>query len=255
MSDPLKKEVGKYYETTCMKCGFQEAPVKYFLWVKTQACQGCNENIDLFPGYILAKNQRHPKYVLICPECGQLNEVDDQKNPGTCQACKTLLAEKGPAQRGRCKCSCCGSDNIYAQPESGPPRHRMFAIEYHCPSCKPNHRGRFFKNPDNDDLAKYADAKAVLEKLKTIYIPEAKIPPGDESSRLHRWGYRHYREMFNERQLLGLELSCQHITKLNDEPVRNALATNLSDLLRYQNMVCRYDTMALKSLDIFSNIF
>ena len=34
--------------------------------------------------------------------------------------------------------------------------------------------------------------------------------------------------------------------------VRNALATNLSDLLRYQNMLCRYDTTALKSLDIFS---
>ena len=30
------------------------------------------------------------------------------------------------------------------------------------------------------------------------------------------------------------------------------VATNLSDLLRYQNMLCRYDTMALKSLDIFS---
>ena len=34
--------------------------------------------------------------------------------------------------------------------------------------------------------------------------------------------------------------------------MRHALATNLSDLLRYQNMLCRYDTTALKSLDIFS---
>ncbi|MDA8166074.1 MAG: hypothetical protein M0017_13705, partial [Desulfobacteraceae bacterium] len=34
--------------------------------------------------------------------------------------------------------------------------------------------------------------------------------------------------------------------------VRDALATNFSDLLRYQNMLCRYDTMALKSLDVFS---
>ncbi len=34
--------------------------------------------------------------------------------------------------------------------------------------------------------------------------------------------------------------------------MRHALATNLSDLLRYQNMLCRYDTWALKSLDIFS---
>jgi len=50
----------------------------------------------------------------------------------------------------------------------------------------------------------------------------------------------------------GLELSCRAITRCSDERVRNALATNLSDLLRYQNMLCRYDTMALKSLDIFS---
>ena len=58
--------------------------------------------------------------------------------------------------------------------------------------------------------------------------------------------------MFNDRQLLGLELSCELIAAVPDQRVRNALATNLSDLLRYQNMLCRYDTMALKSLDIFS---
>jgi hypothetical protein len=52
--------------------------------------------------------------------------------------------------------------------------------------------------------------------------------------------------------LLGLETSCRLIVAQKDERIRNALATNLSDLLRYQNMLCRYDTMALKSLDIFS---
>jgi len=58
--------------------------------------------------------------------------------------------------------------------------------------------------------------------------------------------------MFGNRQLLGLELSCRLIHRIVDERVRHALATNLSDLLRYQNMLCRYDTWALKSLDIFS---
>ena len=58
--------------------------------------------------------------------------------------------------------------------------------------------------------------------------------------------------MFNPRQLLGLELSCRLISEIDDDRIRHALATNLSDLLRYQNMLCRYDTMALKSLDIFS---
>src|SRR5438477_2584811 len=58
--------------------------------------------------------------------------------------------------------------------------------------------------------------------------------------------------MFNARQLLGLELSCGLISKEPSRRIQYAIATNFSDLLRYQNMLCRYDTMALKSLDIFS---
>jgi len=128
----------------------------------------------------------------------------------------------------------------------------MFAIEYNCFYCRPNHKGRFFKQPDQNDLAKYDKAKVSRTRLKTPFVPEENIPKGDETARLHRWGYQYYRELFNERQLLGLELSCQLIDKVSDSGVKNALATNLSDLLRYQNMLCRYDTMALKSLDIFS---
>ena len=58
--------------------------------------------------------------------------------------------------------------------------------------------------------------------------------------------------MFNDRQLLGLEQSCRLIQDITDKRIRNALATNLSDLLRYQNLLCRYDARTLKSLDIFS---
>jgi len=39
---------------------------------------------------------------------------------------------------------------------------------------------------------------------------------------------------------------------VNNDRVRHALATNFSDLIRYQNMLCRYDPASLKSLDIFS---
>jgi hypothetical protein len=88
--------------------------------------------------------------------------------------------------------------------------------------------------------------------MKLRFTPEDEIPAGDETDRLHRWGYRRYRELFNDRQLLGLELSCRLIDSVADKRIRHALATNLSDLLRYQNTLCRYDTMALKSLDIFS---
>jgi putative DNA methylase len=88
--------------------------------------------------------------------------------------------------------------------------------------------------------------------MRPKFAPDDPIPHGDESTRLHRWGYERYWDLFNRRQLLGLELSCRFIEKEGNRRIREALATNLSDLLRYQNMLCRYDKMALKSLDIFS---
>jgi putative DNA methylase len=128
----------------------------------------------------------------------------------------------------------------------------MFAIEYYNPHRRDQHRGRFYKMPDAKDLARYEALTERWGALIPRFIPEQEILPGDETDRLHRWGYARYRDLFNERQLLGLELSCRRIKAVKDERVRYALATNLSDLLRYQNMLCRYDTMALKSLDIFS---
>jgi len=248
----LEKEVGSFYKTTCTKCGSPDARVKYFIWVKTLGCRECGETIDLFPGYLLAANRRHPKNVLICPVCGELNEVEERNKPGICHACATILQFKGRASHNRCQCPSCGKVNVYPNASHGAPEHRMVAIEYHCPACKPNHRGRFFKKPDQEDLFKYKEASKLWTQLSPSYIPDDEIPSGDETGRLHRWGYRRYNEMFNERQLLGLELSCRFIAGYADEKIRNALATNLSDLLRYQNMLCRYDVMALKSLDIFS---
>jgi putative DNA methylase len=248
----LDGKIGHLYRTRCLQCDSTQAHVKYFLWVKTHTCGHCRKDIDLFPGYLIAMNSRHPKNVFVCASCGHLNEAEDRKRPGNCGSCGIALSLSGPAKRSRCSCPHCGGINIYPDPTSGPPRHRMFAIEYHCPDCKSNHKGRFFKKPDDEDLAKYTGALSKWKNMRPRFIPDDEIPSGDETDRLHRWGYRCYREMFNPRQLLGLELSCRAIEKEGEGRVRNALATNLSDLLRYQNMLCRYDTMALKSLDIFS---
>jgi putative DNA methylase len=248
----LEKEIGQAYRTRCSLCGSNDAHVKYFLWVKVSQCHQCGKDIDLFPGYLLSADSRHPKNVFICPSCGELTETGDRKIPGHCNHCANRLRLKGPAKRGHCACKACGADNHYPDASLGTPQHRLFAIEYHCLKCKPSHSGRFFKKPDELDMARVNDTERRWLKMRPQYVPDNKIPSGDETDRLHRWGYTHYREMFNNRQLLGLELSARIITKTTNKRVRNALATNLSDLLRYQNMLCRYDSRVLKSLDIFS---
>ena len=248
----LRTELEEYYQTSCPLYGDEQVPVKSFLWVKVLDCEACGKSIDLFPGFMIAENRRHPKNVLVCSSCGELNEVADRRMPGKCHSCLESLVVSGHARRGRCHCPHCGYVNAYPTSTKTPLEHRLFAIEYYNPKRKADHKGRFFKKPDNGDVARLSDA---IQRWKTIapkFAPDQAIPKGDESARLHRWGYNRYMEMFNPRQLLGLELSCRLIADISDRRVRHALATNLSDLLRYQNMLCRYDTRALKSLDIFS---
>ncbi|HVY20689.1 MAG TPA: hypothetical protein VHA70_11525 [Bauldia sp.] len=248
----LRGAIGELYLTDCPLYGDADVPVKYFLWVKVLDCESCGEPIDLFPGYVLSEDARHPKNVLVCPDCGALNEAADREQPGDCSHCKAALRADGPAVRGRCACRHCGHDNRFPREGAGPLGHRMFAIEYYNPARKAGHKGRFFKKPDAKDLVRAEAASVRWRGLKPEFVPDQRILPGDETDRLHRWGYTQYRQMFNDRQLVGLEASCRLIAKVKNKRIRHALATNLSDLLRYQNMLCRYDTWALKSLDIFS---
>lgn len=252
LREALKKEIGYLYRTRCVFCGEGDALIKYFLWVKTAKCHNCKSDIDLFPGYLLAQDVRHPRNVFVCPACGRLTETKNRKMPGFCSKCHNSLSLDGPAKRNRCKCRQCGAIASFPDPAYGPPRHRLFAIEYYCASCNGKHDGRYFKAPDSDDFARLEDAERKWANINATHVPDDEIPSGDETNRLHRWGYKHYKEMFNSRQLLGLEISAELISQVQDERVKHALATNLSDLLRYQNMLCRYDTMSLKSLDIFS---
>lgn len=248
----LEKAVGHLYRTRCTVCGRPDARVKYFLWVKTRQCARCGRGLDLFPGYLVAEDSRHTTNVVLCSTCGSLCDVASLDSPGACLSCGSVLTISGPARRGQCRCPDCGLVNATSDPDNGPPKHRMFAIEYHCDECRPRHDGRFFKQPDGDDRARYNEAEQAVSGATSPFAPDDPIPPGDETDRLHRWGYRRWRDLFNARQILGLDTLCREVVAVEDHRVRDALATNVSDLLRYQNMLCRYDTWALKSLDIFS---
>lgn len=247
----LQDEIGSLFHTKCPISGLT-AEAKYFLWVKQVQCSSCGMHHDLFSDYLIAQDVRHTANVFACGICGSVFESKDRKHAGPCPSCGKYPSTKYIAQRNRSRCLHCDAPIVY--PTGLVPDHRMFAIEYYLPQRQITRasKGRHFKAPDAEDLAKFAEAEEILRAMRPRFIPVDAIPAGDETERLHRWGYQRYWEMFNARQLLGLELSCRWISEHPNERIREALATNLSDLLRYQNMLCRYDTMALKSLDIFS---
>ena len=61
----LGNDIGHLYHTECVLCGKQDASVKYFLWVKLISCRQCGKDIDLFPGYLISTDRRHPQNVFV----------------------------------------------------------------------------------------------------------------------------------------------------------------------------------------------
>jgi adenine-specific DNA methylase len=243
-------KIGKFYTTTCLTCG-DEVPVKYFMWAKSCPCPECGGRVDLHPEYLIAEAIRHPREVYNCPSCDSLCEFDE----GAVKQCPTCARDlsHGNTKQGKTECLFCGATFAFAPQLAAPPEHYLFGIEYQCPTCYPRRPGRQFKAPDEADRQRYDNAAVMLTAVDdSLLIPDDEIPAGDETTRLHRWGYRRYREMFNDRQLLGLGLLLNEIAAVKDARIRQALATVFSDFLRYQNLLGRYDTYALKCQDIFA---
>lgn len=246
----VRKEIGKLYFTQCTECG-KQAEVKYFHLVKTCSCPSCGDQVDLLPGLRLAEAVRHPREVYHCPHCDELKEIQATKAP-RCPDCKYDLSVR-PVSRSIATCQKCGEQFKYAPHFRNPPQHRLYGIEYNCAQCYAGVQGRQFKTPDAKDHARVKEATIRLRKERGgLPIPHDAIPAGDETTRLHRWGYRHWNELFSDRQLLGLGILMKRIEQVPDAEIRFALATVFSDFLRYQNLLCRYDTYALKCQDIFA---
>ena len=73
LRNDLETRIGHLYRTVCQHCGSNKAHVKYFLWVKIQSCRYCGKDMDLFPGYLLAENRRHPQNVFVCPQLWRID--------------------------------------------------------------------------------------------------------------------------------------------------------------------------------------
>ena len=251
LREQLEQDVGPLYRTRCLLCGSEQAHVKYFLWVKTLVCGQCEARRPV-PG-LPALNGLAPSAERLRLPClwradGSRGQAKARRLPALLQPAHARRAGPERPLHMRPMRTQNTSPAIHWPAPAPALRHRV-----HCPSCKPGHRGRFFKAPDAEDLRRAQEAE-------------------DGSGQLGRRTRARRRDTFRRRNEppspLGVSaLSrdvqrppairpgdvCQnHRRRRPNARVHNALATNLSDLLRYQNMLCRYDTTAFKSLDIFS---
>ncbi|MEW6418432.1 MAG: DNA methyltransferase [Nitrospirota bacterium] len=238
----LEKSAGnfikQYYLTSCPSG--HAAEVMYYFWVKIAICKTCSSLIKLFPNYELSR--RNHANVVLCPKCSQIIETLGHDPKTQCSECGTVFdPREGVSSRGIFRCSECRTEQriLDAINENGGRLNvELYALEGFCNSC-----GRFFKRVDLNDIALWKRAKNEYEKHKnTLLIPHQKIPTeGRSDPRPVNHGYTHFKDMFNERQLLCLSHLLRQILKITDTNIRELMLIAFSDCLDANNMFCKYE--------------
>jgi len=250
-NDP-KEVYGQYWFEDGSKIGFKKnifADTMYYFWIKEVPCLACGTKIPLFRGYMLAKTRDGKGYHVICPECENIFVVNNYEKDTECPRCgKKFNPDKDGNVEGKyyiCTNPNCGQKSVIVEAikKTGKPEERLYAVEYYCPHC-----GRKdYKQADEFDFVLFERAK---EEFKSVekewlgkYIPDTEIPKGQETypRLIENHGYKYWKDMFNERQLLSLGRLLKSILELDvDENVKEFLVITFSEALNYHNMLCEY---------------
>lgn len=228
------------YYTTRLSDG-STVPVLYYFWVMHTPCPDCAARVDLFSGYTFAKHanpDRSPRVQVVCPRCGAIAPEKHGVRELACAQCGHCFdAATGPAKGKWAECSNCHCRFAIAQAirqTGGPPAYRMYAKLVLTPD------GNKEYHPVNHyDESLYAQAAAAL-RCSPYPVPQEPVLPGYNTDQAINYGFKHWRQLFNARQLLCLSLLANRIQGIKDESLRYALAGHFSGVLEFNNMFASY---------------
>jgi adenine-specific DNA methylase len=263
--DALKKEFERldaavgdrirgYYKTKCPECR-KPADALVVFWVKVAQCgnPACGKDVPLFGDFIIANHKERlrrgtPKgsFTVVCPKCDEVFVTMKVDNVIECPKGHKFTPATGYVERGKYTCPHCHQPDAAASAIrrlETPLPTRMFAMEYYCPHC--DERG--YKRIDKADRDLFAHVQSELSENWAAWlgrvIPDQEIPlEGRSDPRPVNHNYRHFYQMFNERQLLSLALILEEILRVQDESVRELLLAAFSNAVSTNNMFCIYDS-------------
>ncbi len=213
----------------------------YFFWVKTLPCPACSANVDLFPTYIFARNaypDRKPEVRVVCPDCAGIFSANINDDQACCPHCRCSFGlHSGPANGASATCRKCRhvfSIAKTAKANGHPPSHRMFA------KLVLNGSGdKLYLPTTHHDELEYQRCSQELNRSH-LPLPTLELKDGYNTRQVLNYGYRGWREFFNDRQLLALGWLHAAILELPQDAVRDAFRTVFSGVLEFNNMFASY---------------
>jgi len=231
-------EIRRYYQTRDRETG-ETIPVLYFFWCKTVRTPD-GEEIPLFSRYVFAQDaypKKKPRAQIVCPSCGSIVEDRYDATALKCPSCRHRFnPQDGPA-KGQYVTSMKGSRHRIKDLlplNGGPPRHRMYAM-----LAVRSNGEKVYLAPDAEDHALYAEAERRLATEK-LPLPTLSVRPGHNTNQARGYNYKHWRQFFNDRQLLCLGLLLCEILRIEDVRIQEQMLCLFSSTLEFNNLFCSY---------------
>lgn len=237
LESAVSDDILQYYRTINPNTGNEIASLYYF-WVKfVQTPSG--EEIPLFSRYIFAQNaypSKKPAAQIVCPKCwfvfqGKYNDVQS-----VCPNCSHKFnPQNGPATNA----TVVDSSGIKYKikdlvPAEGLLKEKMYAV------LAVDESGNKIYLPISDfDLKLYQKAQKNLMELE-LFSPDYEVRPGYNTDQARGYNYLHWKDFFNDRQLLCLGKLLQHIIRIEDKAIREQMLCLFSSTLEYNNTFCSY---------------
>lgn len=233
----IEKKILSLYKT---RIGNQEATALYYYWVKYLDCPECGEQIDLFKKFIFAAHvapKRNPTSRAICPKCENINVVKYEDTECCCDSCSNVYNPQDGNIKGA-YVSCPHCDYHFKLVERMkklelPLSHRMYA------KIILRNNQKAYLPTDDFDRQVFEQIKREYESVKD-HLPDHQIMPGYNTNQAIKHNYRYWRQMFNERQLLGIYYLAKEIKKIANQETKRLFACLLSGVLEFNNMFCSF---------------
>ena len=252
--EETRDEMEEYYTTIDPETG-QECEVLYYFQSQTIPCLTCQEEVQLFPRYQLAKTKKTRPGYLYCPnsDCGERIIELNGRSKGLDTGVEVTL-DSGEtvnvSEAGNEVCSNCGhefdpNDGTYGYGKytcsnghkhdvketlkrlEERPQFERFALQYVDPQGN-----KKIKEFDEDDAKRVRQSEERFREIENnLPLPQQKIPGGDKTQALLNYNYKQFNELFTNRHLLTFGLLFKKAQNVREEYFENADGQNIAEFL------------------------
>jgi putative DNA methylase len=219
----------------------EKATVLYYFLVKLIDCPHCLKEIQLFKTRIFSANavpKKDPTARWLCPSCRMIVHTTFDAVSAQCDACgHEFCPQEGNVSGANVHCRSCGNKFRLVDAMrslSSPLRYRRYAK-----MVLTRHGKKRYEEINHFD--EQLDAE-ISRQFSAIVgdLPIVSVQPGYNTNQMLKHNYRHWHELFSDRQVVCIRYLTDAIHSIQDEKIKHLFACLFSGTLEFNNLFASF---------------